>query len=91
MTGLNYTLNGFVCINSIGIFKKCDAVTKFVKNNISILNVSINIIPFCNSVELQLENDFIKFTIIRIYRSPNNNVEQFLINIEKYLQFTSNI
>ncbi|KAF0696164.1 RNA-directed DNA polymerase from mobile element jockey [Aphis craccivora] len=82
---------GFVCINSIGIFNKCDGVTIFVKNNIKILNVNINIIPFCNSIELQLENDSIKFTIIGIYRSPNNNVEQFLINLEKYLQLVINI
>jgi len=40
---------------------------------------------------LQLESDLITFTIIGIYRSPNNNVEQLLINLEKYLQLTLSI
>lgn len=31
LTDFNYTLNGFVCINSIGIFYKCDGVTIMTK------------------------------------------------------------
>lgn len=73
-------------------FNKCDIVTIFVKNNTTIiLNVNINITPFCNFIELQLENDLKKITILGIYRSHNNNIEKFLINRDKYSQLTLNI
>lgn len=38
------------------------------------------------SIDFLLEIDSVKFSIIRIFRSPNNNIDLFLTNLENYFE-----
>lgn len=75
----NFKLNGYHTINSLGKINKNDGVTVFIKNSLKIINISYNIITYYNSIAISLDIDNKSINIINIYRSPNSNIDNFLI------------
>jgi len=80
-----FILNGYQSINSIGKFNKCDGVTILIKDQVNLINVRDNIISNCNSLELKFKINNSTYTILGIYRSPNDNVDLFISDLESYL------
>jgi len=80
-----FILNGYQSINSISNFNKSDGVTILIKEQVNLINVRDNIISNCNSLELKFKINNSTYTILGIYKSPNDNVDLFISDLELYL------
>lgn len=80
-----FMLNGYPTLNSIGKFNKSYGVTILIKEQIKLLNVKDTIINNSNFLELQFKKNNSIYTILGIYRSPNDNVDLFISDLEVYL------
>jgi len=86
-----FILNGYQSLNSISKFNKSDGVTILIKEQVNLINVRDNIISNCNSLELKFKINNSMYTILGIYRSPNDNVDLFISELESYLiNYTNN-
>lgn len=72
-----FILNGYQSLNSLGKFNKSDGVTILIKEQVNLINVRDNIISNCNSLELKFKINNSMYSIVGIYRSPNDNVDIF--------------
>jgi len=77
-----FKLNGYKTINSLGIFNKSDGVTVLIRQSINVLQIEKQILLNCNSIKLIFQIDKLVFSIICIYRSPNDSLELFLKSLE---------
>jgi len=77
-----FKLNGYKTINSLGIFNKSDGVTVLIRQSINVLQIEKQILLNCNSIQLIFQIDKLVFSMICIYRSPNDNLELFLKSLE---------
>lgn len=80
-----YKLNGYITINSLGTFNKCDGVTILVKKSLNVIQIERQILLNCNSIHLILEVGVQMLSIICIYRSPNDDIDQFLKGLDLFL------
>lgn len=62
----------------------------FIKESIKLSIIKENIISNCNSIKISFEYFNKNFIITCIYRSPNDNICQFLVGLEMYVNSINN-
>jgi exonuclease III len=87
---LNFDINGYITYNFLGLLKKADGVTIFIRNNVNITDLNTNIIRDWNSIEINFKFNELNYKIIGIYRSPSLAINNFLMGIDAYLSNISN-
>jgi len=80
-----FKLNGYTTINSLGTLNKSDGVTVLIRESINILKIEKQVLLNCNSIQLIIKINELIFSLICIYRSPNDNLESFLTGIDLFL------
>lgn len=73
-----FKLNGYKTINLLGTLNKSDGVTVLIRESINILKIEKPVLLNCNSIHLIIKINELIFSLICIYRSPNDNLESFL-------------
>lgn len=82
---VNFALNGYKSFISLGTLNKSDGIYVLVRDCYTILNINKMILPMCNSIELTLTKQNIKYIITAVYRSPSIEINQFLFGLNTYL------
>lgn len=77
----NFVWNNYQTICSLRKFNKSDSVTILIKENIKLINVKNTVISNCNSLELLMEIKESIFIKLGIYRSPNDKIDLYLIEL----------
>jgi len=90
LNGVEFTLNGYKSINSLGTLNKSDGVTILIKESLNILQIEKNVLLDCNSIHLKIKSNELLFSLICIYRSPNDNLENFINNLDFFLSQNKN-
>lgn len=80
-----FKLNGYKTINSLGILNKSSGVPVLIRELINILKIGKQVLLNCNSIQLIIKINELIFSLICIYRSPNDNMESFLTGIDLFL------
>jgi len=68
---LNICIDGYKYYHSLGTLNKADGVSIFIKDNIIINDVNLNLILGCNSLELTSNYNLKANKVIGLYRSPS--------------------
>jgi len=68
---LNICIDGYKYFHFLGTLNKADGVSIFIKDNIIINDVILNVIPGCNSLELTFNYNLKSYKVIGLYRSPS--------------------
>jgi hypothetical protein len=90
LNDVEFTLNGYKSINSLGTLNKSDGVSKLIKESLNILQIEKNVILNCNSIHLKIKSNELLFSLIFIYRSPNDNLENVINNFDFFLSQNKN-
>jgi len=86
-----FKLNGYKTINSVGTFNKSDGVTIFIKDSLNIVQIDKQVLLNCNSMQLIIKVDDLIFSLICIHRSPNDDLDNFIIGLVLFLSQIKNI
>lgn len=85
-----FNLNGYKTINSVGTFNKSDGVTIFIKDSLNIVQIDKQVLLNYNSIQLIIRVDDLIFSLICIYRSPNDDLDNFIIGLVLFLSQIKN-
>jgi hypothetical protein len=80
-----FKLNGYIIINSLGNFNKSDGFTVLIRQSIKLLQIKKQILLNCYLIQFIFQIDKLVFSLICIYRSPNDNLELFLKGLDLIL------
>lgn len=90
LNDFEYTLNGNKSFNSFGTLNKSDGVTVFIKEPLSIIQMENQVWLNCNSIFFKIKSEKKMFSLICIYRSPNDNLEKIVKSLYSFLSRNNN-
>lgn len=79
-----YDINGYNKLVKVNKYNKCDGIVIYFKNSIDISVIEAEI-GHCNSLHFKIKLDKSEIFFTAIYRSPKNNKNDFIDNLEQYL------
>lgn len=85
-----FNLNGYKTINSVGNFNKGDGVTIFIKDSLNMVQIDKQVLLNYNSMQLIIKVDDLIFSLICTYRSPNDDLDNFIIGLYLFLSQIKN-
>lgn len=84
---LNFVLNGYCTIKSLGEIYKYDGATIFVKDKLRINNIEKKIITNCNSIAICINYKGTQIMLTAIYRTPSSNINNFIMSLHYYIEY----
>jgi hypothetical protein len=75
-------IHGYNYFHSLGTLNKADSVSIFIKDNIIINDVILDVIPGYNSLELTFIYNLKAYKVIGLYRTPFLTINSFLVSLE---------
>jgi len=85
LNDFEFKLNNYKTINSLGTLNKCDGVTVLVRESLNVITIKKQVLKNCNSLHITFKINNVLFHLLCIYRSPNDNIDIFVNNLESFL------
>lgn len=87
---VGFNIDGYRKYVKINKYNKCDGIIVYFRDNIAVSNINIDI-SLCNSIHFSFSLNDNPVMLTAIYRSPNLCKNEFLNNLEHFLNVTKDV